>query len=108
MGNIGSRSSTHVPQVPIIPSQNNYPSQGQYLYPQPNRGHVEAPPQKKKPSNCIMEGQYLSPKPNMGHVEAPPEKNKPSNVIDCNKAAERFGGVVIAEHGTYPKKISQG
>ncbi|GMN32821.1 hypothetical protein TIFTF001_041793 [Ficus carica] len=66
-------------------------------------GQVDDPPQKKKSSN-ILEGQYLSSKPNMGHGEAPPQKNKPSNIIDCDEAAERFGGIVIVEHHGYPKK----
>ncbi|GMN62355.1 hypothetical protein TIFTF001_031443 [Ficus carica] len=65
MGNIqGSRSSIHVPDHVLIHSQNyNHPTQGQYIYPQPNREHPEAPPQK----------------------------NNPSNIIDCNEAAKRYG-----------------
>ncbi|PON61942.1 hypothetical protein PanWU01x14_141440 [Parasponia andersonii] len=50
------------------------------------------------------QGQYYHPsRSTMGD----PKKN-PGGVIDCNKAAELYGGYVVSEHGGYRRKPPQG
>ncbi|GMN62371.1 hypothetical protein TIFTF001_031462 [Ficus carica] len=72
---------------------------------QPTRSHVPAPAPIPAHVHRPAQGQYLYPQANMG-CESPPQKKKHDAVIDCNKAAEMYGGYVITEHGgnNYPRK----
>lgn len=75
MGN--SRSAPAAPNNNIPAPSPAHHRQGQYYYPsQPNNMGYEATPPKKKPA-----------------------------VMDCNEAAERYGGYVVAEYGGRKKPL---
>ena len=82
MGNCQASSSTPTPASAPIPYHR--PNQGQYYYPsRPEMCYGQAPtPQNRKPT--------------------------PPAVMDCNEAAERYGGFVISEYGSNLKKPTQG
>ena len=86
MGNRNSQASRPSTTTTSPPAYNyQYPtSQGHHLYPQPNMGSYAY----DAPQKIIW---------------------KPPGVMDCNEAAERYGGFVISEYygGNYPRK-SQG